>query len=433
MLLQSHPLQSTSLPLIHALTGPNGPAIEMRTEDGYINATLMCKAAGKFWPDFNRLSNTQAFLSTLASVMGIPMTGLVHSRQGGLTQGTWVHPQLAIKLAAWCSAEFEVAVTDLVLRYSRGDVTTEESKQAAEQLIHAGASQSWKPHGVGGVSNDLRGNQVYLGLPEGNFSSIRSMGSKPSSENADTHELTNTQSEPVLVKFGRSDDLPQRTKCHAAAFGGFKLLDHFEVSDPSAAEKRLKRRLDAVGRRVRAKHTGKGKEDFELVQVADQGQYEELYNLALWACTDPDESATVREKELTKRVEVEWGAKRDIAVEQEKTEQARIELQKAQAHMNHEWRMRQAATPVPITDKPDATALLEEFAQSGRLVYEPGAYMKLADLRDLGDMSGRISMDALQHVFTPRGVTFSVKSRRMIPGTKQACNTLWADGVRAAA
>lgn len=339
---------------------------------------------------------------------------------------------MAIKLAAWCSAEFEVAVTDLVLRYSRGEVTTEESRQAAEQLA---ATKVWKPVSIGGISNDLSGNQVYLGLPDGEFEHVRSMGSKPEAPGS---ELATAQPEPVLVKFGRSDEMTQRTKSNAAAFGGFKLLDHFETSNSVAAEKRLKKRLDAVGKRVRARHRGKDKEDFELVQVADQREYEELYNLALWACTEPEDSAVEKEREVTKRVQCEWEAKREMAIEHERTQQARVELEKCRvtseserSRMDHEWRMRQVPGRTVAPPKPAVTGPVEKLARSGRLVYEHGSYMKLTDLRELGKISSA-KIDTLREVFGPRGVTFPLKARRIIPGTTQWCNTFWADGVRAA-
>ena len=64
--------------------------ITQRITDGYINATAMCKAARKKINDYGRLSTTQAFLSELDSVTGIPATGLVQIIHGGTPhlQGT---------------------------------------------------------------------------------------------------------------------------------------------------------------------------------------------------------------------------------------------------------------------------------------------------------------------------------------------------------
>lgn len=99
-----------------------GELVTQRSGDGYVNATAMCKAAGKRWPDYNRLASTQDFLAELAGVVQIPTTGLVQTLAGGIAaqQGTWVHPQVAIHLAQWASPKFAVEVTGWVLDWMTG-------------------------------------------------------------------------------------------------------------------------------------------------------------------------------------------------------------------------------------------------------------------------------------------------------------------------
>jgi hypothetical protein len=100
----------------------DGNLINQRAADGYVNATAMCKAVGKNFADYRRLVNTEAFLKELSSVMGIPITGLVVSFQGGRPQdqGTWVHPDVAINLGQWCSPKFAVAVSRWVSDWMAG-------------------------------------------------------------------------------------------------------------------------------------------------------------------------------------------------------------------------------------------------------------------------------------------------------------------------
>ena len=50
-----------------------------RVNDGYINATELCKNANKRFNDWQRLSTTDDFLSELSSVAGIPATELVQN------------------------------------------------------------------------------------------------------------------------------------------------------------------------------------------------------------------------------------------------------------------------------------------------------------------------------------------------------------------
>lgn len=100
----------------------HGEMISQRARDGYINATAMCRAAERPWADYGRLQQTQKFFAALSSDMGIPITDLVQSIRGGdpRLQGTWVHPQVAINLAQWLSAEFAVRVTQWVFDWMSG-------------------------------------------------------------------------------------------------------------------------------------------------------------------------------------------------------------------------------------------------------------------------------------------------------------------------
>jgi hypothetical protein len=91
----------------------NGTSISRRTSDGYVNATAMCQAGAKRWPDYIRLDRSQAYIAALSPVVGICTTGpdgLIQVRQGGQPhlQGTWVHPRLAIDLARWIAPAFAV-------------------------------------------------------------------------------------------------------------------------------------------------------------------------------------------------------------------------------------------------------------------------------------------------------------------------------------
>lgn len=99
----------------------NQVGIGQRAQDGYINATALCKAAGKEWSNYRQNKTTQEFIEALAPVLEIPRTDLTQTVQGGEPnrQGTWVHPRVAIHLAMWCSAEFAVQVTGWVEEWYR--------------------------------------------------------------------------------------------------------------------------------------------------------------------------------------------------------------------------------------------------------------------------------------------------------------------------
>ena len=115
------PLDFPHQPLLieHAV---EGAIVPQRPRDGYINATAMCKTAGKLLGDYTRRKSTKAFLEELSSVMGIPITGLVQVMQGGIPelQGTWVHPRVAINLGQWLSPVFAVQVNEWVFDWMEG-------------------------------------------------------------------------------------------------------------------------------------------------------------------------------------------------------------------------------------------------------------------------------------------------------------------------
>ncbi|MEI7838730.1 MAG: KilA-N domain-containing protein, partial [bacterium] len=86
-------------------------SIENRLEDGYINVTSLCKAGGKQFNDWNRLSKTRTFLEVISRSTGIPADLLINMNTGGNGERhTWVHPQVAINIAQWISTEFELQV-----------------------------------------------------------------------------------------------------------------------------------------------------------------------------------------------------------------------------------------------------------------------------------------------------------------------------------
>lgn len=106
----------------------DGEVVSQRIADGYVNATAMCKAAGKRWFDYQRLDMTAAFLTELEAETGIPASEQIQSVRGGFPelQGTWVHPDIAINLAQWLSPRFAVQVSKWVREWlTRGAHKTE--------------------------------------------------------------------------------------------------------------------------------------------------------------------------------------------------------------------------------------------------------------------------------------------------------------------
>lgn len=50
----------------------DGEVIHLRTKDGYINATAMCKSAGKLLADYTRQKQRKIFLMNYPAIWGFP-------------------------------------------------------------------------------------------------------------------------------------------------------------------------------------------------------------------------------------------------------------------------------------------------------------------------------------------------------------------------
>lgn len=113
-----------------------GEPIEIRG-DGYWDATLMCQKYGKNVNDFFRLKSTKAYLDELSLDTGIAVSNLVETILGkGVQQGTWVHPQVALKLAAWLSPRFEVWVFKVIKKlFEQGKVELEEEISVLNEML----------------------------------------------------------------------------------------------------------------------------------------------------------------------------------------------------------------------------------------------------------------------------------------------------------
>jgi len=100
----------------------DGLSIPQRVTDGYINATALCQASGKQFGHYLANKNTKAFLEELSSDIGIPISELVIVTKGGnaRTQGTWMHPDIAVNLGQWLSPKFAVLVSKWVREWMSG-------------------------------------------------------------------------------------------------------------------------------------------------------------------------------------------------------------------------------------------------------------------------------------------------------------------------
>ena len=194
------------------------------------------------------------------------------------------------------------------------------------------------PVSIAAVARDVGGHQLYIGLPSGAFRSVPAGA--------------------AMLKVGHtSRGLAVRVREHTAAFGGFRLLDHFGgLRNAEAAERLLKQQLQARSMLQRQRHATKTGDDTELVLVSSQEEYRQLYDMAAEAAVLSDAA----HDEATSRVE--WEVL--VALERERTEQARVGVEQARvnlerARMDHEWRMRTYSQQTGPAEPTGPTELVE--------------------------------------------------------------------------
>ena len=114
--------------LMNSIVDANGKKISIyvRESDGYIDATEMCKSAGKKWSNYYRLDGTSQFLEVIESEAHISRSLLIEdnrSNSDGADRHTWVHMKIAMHLATWLSPVFMSHVLDTVTKYAKGELT----------------------------------------------------------------------------------------------------------------------------------------------------------------------------------------------------------------------------------------------------------------------------------------------------------------------
>jgi len=119
----------------------------IRAADGYINATKICKSAGKKFSHFIENDSVNAFLRSLMAELGATRDIVIQSTRGR-NGGTWIHPRVATNLAQWISVAFSVKLTGWL----------EKAKQAipAINAEYEEALQALEPDGINQIEREVR-------------------------------------------------------------------------------------------------------------------------------------------------------------------------------------------------------------------------------------------------------------------------------------
>jgi KilA-N domain len=115
----------------------NGLVIEVDPVTFMVNATMMCKAAGKLFGNYRRLDSTEDYLQKLSSNIHICILDLIKSNRGGDHSGTMVHRLVAYDLASWLSGDVKLQFymwNDELLLTGRVELGNEMNLQQLENV-----------------------------------------------------------------------------------------------------------------------------------------------------------------------------------------------------------------------------------------------------------------------------------------------------------
>ena len=103
---------------------------ELFREDGYINATKLCKDGGKLFGHWKCLDSSKRHIEELSKELSIPIDKLLEITKGGnvkkINQGSWIHPRLGMLLAQWISPTFAVKVSKWIEEWRKTTIRNDE-------------------------------------------------------------------------------------------------------------------------------------------------------------------------------------------------------------------------------------------------------------------------------------------------------------------
>ncbi|WP_082887888.1 KilA-N domain-containing protein [Eikenella sp. NML03-A-027] len=102
-------------------------------DDGYLNATMIASHFGKLPKDYLKSEQTQQYISVLAENLSVRRKILTKENQivivkrGGIEQGTWLHPKLAVHFARWLDPKFAVWCDEQIEQILSGSPQTRKA------------------------------------------------------------------------------------------------------------------------------------------------------------------------------------------------------------------------------------------------------------------------------------------------------------------
>jgi phage anti-repressor protein len=216
-------------------------------EDGYINATMLCKAGGKLFGHYKSNKQTQEYLQALESVIGIPITELIHTTQGGIPeyQGTYVHRKVGLHLAQWIDPYFAIQVTtcfEELLLFGKVELGQEKSNKELEEKFNEKIKSMQKTIETV-VNENLKIKSTYSHLAELNDKLRMKRNYHKFKKGNCLYIITDRWREKDYLKIGYTDNINTRLQTYRTSMPDVKIEFLLYLTENKVLEKCLKLRF----------------------------------------------------------------------------------------------------------------------------------------------------------------------------------------------
>ena len=239
----------------------NGITIEVDPQTLMVNATQMCRAAGKEFANYSTTIGMIQYLNALESNLGIPRLNLITSNRGGNHSGTMVHRRVALYLAQRLSADFAVQVTgwlEELFTTGRVELGNEMSSQQLDEawqqrVIDAQRLQKDAEDRLAGAIEETRKELIAKASEERELAVQKTREELMATVQAlvrDTEQLPQFPDganvlyaayiDNGLIKYGQSSNFIRRLADHQRHYPEFLLIKALLCDNAVAAEKKLR-------------------------------------------------------------------------------------------------------------------------------------------------------------------------------------------------
>jgi hypothetical protein len=236
--------------------------------DGYVNVTKICQAAGKRLQNYKDRVDSKHFLDRYVALTGIQANAIFEVFQGGnlanVEQGTFAHPDIAIHIAQWCSADFSIQVSRWVrqlMTTGRVELGNEMSPQQLDNAWQQRVQEEQARHQQATEALETRHRQATEVL-ETRITTMERQGEleeEKTREELDAAIKTlarDTEQLPqfpdganvlyagyignLLIKYGQSSNFTRRLAEHRRHYPEFMLIKALSCDNAVASEKKLR-------------------------------------------------------------------------------------------------------------------------------------------------------------------------------------------------